>query len=260
MSAIHKSATIHSDVVLGNNVTIGPFSVIGQGCSIGDNNYIGPHCILENVQLGTDNQLLGAVYLGFPPQDILRRTPKFDLHIGNRNIFHEGCSIHRGLESPTVIGSDCIFMVNSHVGHDCEVRDHVVLVNGASLGGYVEIEERAIISDSVAVHQYSKIGTLSIVSGVSGVNKDIIPYCVAGGRGRIARLVGPNLVGLKRSGFSSDVIREIKNAIRKLMKFDKTLNTILDSILAENSSPEIHHLVEFCRNSKRGIARVDRFR
>ncbi len=256
MQQIHEFAVIHPSAVLGENVSVGPFTVIGEECTIGNNCQIGPNCILEHVTLGEDNLLTGGVYLGLPPQDI-HRTAQHDLIIGDRNTFREGFSAHRGLECPTRIGSDCLFMANSHVAHDCQLGDHVILANCALLAGHVEVEDRAYVSASVAVHQFSKIGTLAIVSGLSGVNQDIVPYSVATGKGKCARLAGHNVVGLKRAQIPTETRREIKNAIRLLMTSTKPLQRTLSIISEKYKSPQVQHLVEFCRQSSRGIARAE---
>lgn len=255
MSGIHQTSAIDPEAVIGTGVTIGPHSVIGKGCLIGDKTYVGPNCVLENVVLGEENQLTAGVYLGLPPQVTQKRTFNSKLQIGDRNVFREGCSVHAGLDNPTLIGSDSLFMANSHVGHDCQIANHVVLVNGALLGGHTIVEERAILSGSVVVHQFSKIGTLAIVSGLSAVDKDIVPYSIYGAHGRLARLVGANLVGLRRAGFNSETIKDIKKAIRLLKESNRSLDDVLNSILENAVTPEVENLVRFCRESKRGIAR-----
>ena len=253
---IHPTAIVSNDVKLGEDVFIGPYTVIGEGVEIGDGTHIGPSCLIEYARIGKGNRITGHAFIGTPPQDYKYNNEKTYVEIGDRNIIREFVSIHRGTpkgRGVTRIGSGCFFMANSHVGHDCVVGDNVILVNSAALAGHVEVENNVIISGLCGVHQFSRIGRFAMISGGGMVNQDIIPFVIA--KGDRAKPVGLNLVGLKRAGFSAEEIKAIKYAFRVLFMSGLRLEEALSRLERENLSLHVNHIVEFCRNSKRGIAR-----
>lgn len=259
MSKIHPTAIIDKTAEIGKDVEIGPYTVIGKSVKIGDNTYIGPNCIIEYATIGKSNKILGHASIGLSPQDYKYANEETYVEIGDNNIIREFVSIHRGTPGGrkiTKVGSGCFLMANSHIGHDCIVGDKVIMVNSAAAAGHVIIENNAIISGLVGIHQFTRIGSYVMLSGGAMANQDIIPYVIA--QGDRAKPVSLNLVGLKRAGFSPDAIKKIKYAFKTLFysnfKFDEALKKLED----EKLGPEVDNIIRFCRESKRGIARPRR--
>jgi len=255
---IHATAVVHETAQLDKDVEIGPYAVIGEGVKIGAGTFVGPHSIIEFSEIGKNNQMTGHAFIGMPPQDYKYHGEPTKLVIGDSNIIREGVSLHRGspLTGITTIGSGCMFMCNSHVGHDCRVGSNVIMVNSAVAAGHVLIEDKAIISGLAAIHQFTRVGSLAMLSGGSMANQDILPYCTV--RGDRAKPAGLNLVGMKRNGISLESIRSVKHAYKTLFFCGLLLKDALAKLKTEKLSPEARHMAEFCENSKRGIARPRR--
>ncbi|MCK6592290.1 MAG: acyl-ACP--UDP-N-acetylglucosamine O-acyltransferase [Polyangiaceae bacterium] len=253
---IHPTAVIHPDAVLGEGVEVGPHAVIGRGAGLGDGCYVGPSSVIEHVEMGRGNHISSHVRIGGEPQVVPRPADARRVLIGDGNTFREGVTVSRGTRGDTVIGSGCYFMANSHVGHDCTVGDRVTLVNGALLGGHVEVGDGAILSGNAVVHQFARIGTLALLSGLSAAVTDILPYCIAAGPR--ARLAGLNLVGLRRAKIPSDRIRELKAAYKTLFFSNMLFREALALLANKNPGPEVRVIVEFCEGSRRAIARPRR--
>ncbi len=259
MTKIHPTAVVDSKVKIAKGVEIGPYAVIGEEVEIGENTYVGPHCVLEYCKIGKNNKLIASCYIGMPPQDYKYSGEKTYVEIGDDNIIREGASIHRGTPTGhklTKLGSGCFLMANSHIGHDCVVGDKVIMVNSSALAGHTTVENNAILSGLVGVHQFTRIGKFAMLSGGSMANQDIIPFVIA--QGDRAKPVGLNIVGLKRSGFSLEKIKSIKYAFKVLFFSGLKLSEALDKLEKENISEEVNHIVKFCRETKRGISRPGR--
>jgi len=260
MKKINPTAIINKNAKISDGVEIGPYSVIGEEVEIGENTYIGPHCLIEYSRIGKNNQLIASCIIGTPPQDYKYSGEKTYVEIGDNNIIREGASIHRGTPTGhklTKVGSGCFLMANSHIGHDCVVGDKVIMVNSAALAGHTIVENNVILSGLVGVHQFTRIGKFAMLSGGAMANQDIIPFVIA--QGDRAKPVGLNLVGLKRAGFGMDKIKSIKYAFKTLFFSGLKLEEALRKLEKENISEEVNHIVKFCRQSKRGIARPKRF-
>lgn len=255
---IHPTAVIHSSAQLDADVEIGPYAVIGENVKIGAGTFVGPHSIIEFSEIGRNNQFTGHAFIGLPPQDYSYHGEPTRLVMGDSNIVREGVSLHRGTTatSVTVIGSGCMFMCNSHVGHDCRIGSKVIMVNSAVAAGHVTIEDKAIISGLAAIHQFTRVGSLAMLSGGGMANQDIVPYCSA--RGDRAKPVYLNLVGLKRNGVTPESIKSIKHAFKTLFFGGHLLKDAITRLKAEKLSPEALHMVEFCETSRRGVARPRR--
>ncbi|ACC97645.1 Acyl-(acyl-carrier-protein)/UDP-N- acetylglucosamine O-acyltransferase [Elusimicrobium minutum Pei191] len=251
---IHPSAVVDKSAVLEDNVEIGPFVVIGANVKIGSGSYVGPHCVVENCVMGKNNELVAGCYVGIKPQDLSYKGIPSMVVMGDGNKIREAATIHRSssVETPTKIGSNCLFMAGSHVAHDCEVGNGVIIANVTGIAGHCIIEDKAIISGLVGAHQFCRIGTMCMVSGASGVHKDIAPYCIA--QGYRAGLVGLNVIGLRRNGFSRETIKSIKDTYKNLFLSGLIFSEAVEKAAAEASTPEAKHMVDFCRNSKRGMA------
>lgn len=255
---IHSTAIIHPAARIGQDVQIGPYAVIGEYVVIGDRTTIGPHSVIEGrTQIGCDNQIFQFASVGAIPQDLKYRGEETTLRIGDRNIVREFVTLHLGTTEgggETVIGNNNLFMAYCHVAHDCHVGNHVIMANGSTLAGHVEVQDYAILGGLSAIHQFTRVGAHVMISGGAMVNQDVPPYTIA--QGDRARTVGLNLVGLKRRGFSEETIAAVKAAYRMVFRSGLRLEEALKKILDESGKvPEVVAFVEFIRNSQRGIAR-----
>ncbi|PSN10971.1 acyl-[acyl-carrier-protein]--UDP-N-acetylglucosamine O-acyltransferase [filamentous cyanobacterium CCP5] len=258
---IHPTAVVETGASLGQNVEVGPFSYIAKHTSIGDGCQIGAHVtILPYTTLGHGCQVHPGAVIGGIPQDFaFDQTTISYTRIGNHCILREGVTIHRGTKPDTVthIGSHCLLMANSHVGHNGQLGNQVIMANGALVAGYVEIGDRAFISGNVAVHQFVRIGRLVMLSGGCTVTKDVPPFCMtqSSATNSILRL---NQVGLQRAGLTSSDCHTLKRAFKLLFSSGLSTPTALDKLRHGFSSPLIDELVVFIEQSQRGICR--RFR
>ena len=255
---IHPTAVVSKNTDIHNTTTIGPFCVIGDGVSIGRNNKLISHVsITGNTDIGENNVFYPFCSIGSEPQDLKYNNEKSFLKIGNNNKFRENVTVNPGTSGgglKTLVSDYCLFMVGSHIAHDCIIKSNVILANNATLAGHVEIDNNAIIGGNSAIHQFVRIGKYAMVGGMSGVEKDIIPYGLYMGiRENLKTL---NLIGLKRKGINSSLINEIKNLINEIFdKNDAIENNIKKNIVATSEIHEIKEIIEFLNlNSKRGIA------
>jgi len=255
---IHSSAIVHPSARIGQGVEIGPFAVIGEHVAIGDGTTIGPHAVIEGwTEIGRDNRIFQFASVGAAPQDLKFHGEKSLLRLGDRNTVREFVTLHRGTESgggETLIGNDSLFMAYSHVAHDCIVGNRVILANGATLAGHVQVDDFAILGGLSAVHQFARIGAHAMISGGAMVAQDVPPYCIA--QGDRARTVGINLVGLKRRGFSETAVRSVKQAYKLIFRSGLRLEEAMARIAQDVAAcPELSTFVDFISNSERGIAR-----
>lgn len=252
---IHPTAIIHPSAEIDANVEIGPYTVIGEDVKIKSGTYIGPHSIIEFCEIGKDNHFTGHAFIGTPPQDYTYHGQKTKLVMGDNNIVREGVSLHRGSPktSLTTIGSNCMFMANSHIGHDSRIGNKIILVNSSAASGHVHIEDGAIISGLCGIHQFTRIGKMAMLSGGAMANQDIIPYVIA--QGDRAKPVGLNIVGIRRAGISAESIKSMKHVFKTLFFKKYLLAEAIVKLKGEKLSPEALHMVEFCENTKRAISR-----
>ena len=224
MSEIHPTAIIEDGASIGVDVKIGPYCFIGSNVVLADRINLGSHVVISGLtQIGEGTHIFPFASIGHNPQDLKYKGEPSRLEIGSNNIVREHVTMNPGTEGGgllTKVGDDCLFMVASHVAHDCTVGDNVILVNNATLGGHVKIGDFAIIGGLAAVHQFVRIGRHSMIGGCSGVENDVIPYgSIVGNR---AHLSGLNLIGLKRRGFSRDIIHDLRRAYRLLFSQEGT--------------------------------------
>lgn len=255
---IHATAIVHPGARIAPGVEIGPYALIGEHVSLGEGTTVGPHAVIEGwTDIGKDNRIFQFASVGAAPQDLKFHGEKSFLRIGDRNMVREFVTLHRGTESgggETIIGNDNLFMAYSHVAHDCVVGNRVILANGATLAGHVQVDDFAILGGLSAVHQFTRVGTHVMVSGGSMVAQDIPPYTIA--QGDRAKTVGLNLVGLKRRGFTEEVLRDIKKAYKIIFRSGLRQEEALQKIAEELSmGPELALFVDFIKNSQRGVAR-----
>jgi UDP-N-acetylglucosamine acyltransferase len=248
MSRIHATAIIADGAVLADDVEVGPFCIVGEAASLGAGTRLMSHVVIEGITtLGAGNVVHPFAYLGGPPQHTAYKGEATRLVIGDGNVIREYVTMHRGIPTGrgvTTVGSSSFFMAQSHVGHDCIVGDNVIMNHAATLGGHVTVNEFANIGGLAAVHQYSRIGRHAIVGGLAAVTKDVIPFGSVWGNH--AHLEGLNLVGLKRRGFSREVINDLRAAYRLLFADEGTFQERVEDVSRVFAgSPEVSEIVAF---------------
>ena len=259
MAKIHPLATVSPGAKLGENVEVGPYAVIYDNVEIGDGTVIYPHAtIFEYVKMGRDCAVFPGAVVGAVPQDLKFEGEVTWVEIGDRVTIRECATINRGTAASgkrvTKIGNDTLIMSYVHVAHDCQVGNHCILVSYVGIAGETKVDDWAILGGSTVVHQFSHIGTHAMVGGGSKVNKDIPPYALCG-REPVC-FAGVNLVGLRRRGFDSDVIRNIRDIYDTLYFQGLNISDACAKIEAGfPDSPEKEEILNFVRTSKRGIVR-----
>ncbi|MBK5964615.1 acyl-[acyl-carrier-protein]--UDP-N-acetylglucosamine O-acyltransferase [Thiocystis minor] len=252
---IHPTAIIEDGARLHESVTVGPYSIVESGAVIGEG------CRLEscvriyaNTRMGAENRVCHGATLGSEPQDLSYTPDKArPLVIGDRNHFKEGVNISCGIKSEegTRIGDDNYWMTFSHAGHDCVVGNRNIFANTATLAGHVEVGDRVFLSGQVAVHQFCRIGSYAMVAGVTGVAQDVPPFALADGHR--ARILGLNVVGLRRNGFSQEQRKRIKEVYRLVFRSGLRLAEALVRAEHEFPGPETEQIVQFIQSSRRGL-------
>lgn len=259
MSAlIHPTAIVEEGAEIGDDVSIGPFSIISRGAKIGRGTKILSNVIIEgSVEIGENCTIYPFTSIGLPPQDLKYKGEPTSVRIGNGNVIREYVTIHRasvGGDGETTIGNENFLMAYVHIAHDCKLGSRIIMANAATLGGHVIIEDGAVIGGITAVHQHTRIGALAMVGGFSGIAQDIPPYTMASGAR--AKLYGLNTVGLKRNGFSDEKLSELKQAYKILFRDKLTLGEAIKKVQEQLPyTEEIAHLIEFIKANKRGICR-----
>jgi UDP-N-acetylglucosamine acyltransferase len=254
MNTIHPTAIISKHAQLGDSNEIGPGCIIEESAVIGSRNklwmnvFIGP-----GTTIGDENQIHMGAIIGHAPQDVAYSGAATYTTIGSRNTIREYVTIHRGTKegSATVIGDDNFFMASAHIAHNCQIGCKATLVNLATLAGYCVVEDEVLLSGMVVVHQFTRIGKLAMVSGLSAVNKDVPPYMFCGGRPAVIQ--GLNSVGLRRAGLAVEIRQEIHQAHQLLYRSGLNVAHALEAIEQACKSDDVKQLVEFIRASKRGI-------
>lgn len=260
MANIHPTALVDKSAELAPGVSVGPYTIIQGRVVIGPDTEIGPHVVIkEFTTIGARCRIFQFASLGEIPQDLKFRGEESQLIIGDDTIIREFVTMHRGTAGGggvTRVGNNNLFMAYAHVAHDCIVGHGVIMSNAATLGGHILVEDKAILGGLAAVHQFSRIGRHAFVGGASAVARDVPPYTIV--FGNRAKLVGLNLVGLKRSGFSDATLQALKQAYETL--FLSSLNTkeALQKVRQELAHiPEVQHLLEFIESTERGLVPVD---
>lgn len=252
---VHATAIVHPEAELGAGVEVGPYSVIGPGVTVGDRTQIGPHVLVDrNTHLGRDCRIFNGAVLGTDPQDLKFKGEETHLFIGDRTTVREFVTLNRGTEATgrTEVGSDCLLMAYTHVAHDCEIGGHVIISNATQMAGHVIIEDWAIISGVVTIHQFVRIGAHSFVGGASRIPQNVPPYCCV--VGNPPKLYGLNKVGLDRRGFAEEVRAALRKTYRILFQSKLNVSQGIERAEAEvEQIPEVRHLLEFIKNSERGI-------
>jgi UDP-N-acetylglucosamine acyltransferase len=252
---IHPTALVDSSSQLGDDVEVGPWAIIGPQCTVGRGTKIAARASLErNVRLGERVQIGVGAILGGDPQDLKYRGEETWVEIGNDTSIREYATINRGTAHSitTSVGRNCFLMSYVHLAHDCHVGNHVIISNGTQLAGHVTVDDKATISGLCAVHQFSRIGRHAFIGGCSRVAQDVPPFVRA--VGNPIKLFGLNSVGLRRSGFEEDVVRELKRAYRMCFRSDHNLGQGVEKARAElELLPEVQQFLDFIEASQRGV-------
>lgn len=252
---IDPSARIAPEVELAPDVEVGPGVIIegpsriGPGCRILAHAYIGPY-----TTMGQDNLIGFGAVIGYEPQDYAFKGEESYTIIGDHNLIREYVTIHRGTKpgSATRVGHHNFLMGLSHMAHNAVLGNHVIVVNGALVGGYAEVADRAYISANCLIHQFCRVGTLALMRGGSRTSRDVPPYCIIDWEHTVR---GLNVIGLRRAGFSSPQIGPLRQAVRVLFGRRTNLRLALERVEQEIPlTPEVTHLLEFIRSSERGVA------
>jgi len=252
---VHPTAIVSPSATLGANVRIGPYAIVGDRCEIGDGAVLEPHAVLErNVKLAANVMIGVGSVIGGDPQDLKFKGEDTWVEIGEGSRIREYSTINRGTAQSlrTTVGKGCFLMSYVHLAHDCHVGDGVIISNGTQLAGHVTIEDRAIISGLVAVHQFVKIGRHAFVGGCSRVAKDVPPFLKA--VGNPVKLYGLNSVGLTRSGFAEETVRELKRAYRLFFRSELNVSQAMERARSElQQIEEVDHFLRFLEDSGRGV-------
>ncbi|MFT3998153.1 MAG: acyl-ACP--UDP-N-acetylglucosamine O-acyltransferase [Asticcacaulis sp.] len=248
--SIHPTAIIHDGATLGEGVTVGPWCIVGPQVVLKDRVQLQSSVVIQgHTEIGADSVVHPFAVLGGSPQHLAHKGEDTRLVVGERNQIREHVTMHTGTikgGGVTQVGNDCLFMVGSHVAHDCVVGNNVVLANNASLGGHVQVGDFVFLGGLCGIHQFARIGRYSFVGGAAMVTKDVIPYGSVWGNH--ARLEGLNLVGLKRRGFSRDLILSLRTAYRMMFAPEGTFQERLDDVLENFSDiPQVVEIVQFIR-------------
>ena len=251
---IHPTAVVDRHATIDPTVEIGPYVVIEGPVEVGARTRIGPHAvILGRTVLGADNVIHQGAAIGGVPQDLKFTGVPTGLRIGDRNVIREHAELHRATapETWTIVGDDNYFMSRSHVAHNCLLGNQTIVCSGALLAGHVTLGDQAFVSGNCVVHQYTRIGRLAILRGLSRTSRDVPPFSMMDGTHTVR---GVNRVGLRRSGFDPTRVRTLVTAFRILFRVRTNLREAMARVEAECRSPEVDELLAFIREAKHGVA------
>jgi UDP-N-acetylglucosamine acyltransferase len=250
---IHPTAIIHPNAKVSASVKVGPYSVIDEDVELGADCILGPHVyITGRTTIGVRNRFHAGSVIGDAPQDLKYANEHTGLRIGDDNIFREHVGVHRSnkLTEDTVIGSNCFFMQDAHIGHNCVIGNHVIIASGAVLGGHVTVFDRAFISGVCGVHQFVRVGTLSLMQGGTILSADLPPFTIAH---QVNILCGLNIIGLRRAGFSAADRLELKQLYRALFRSGENLRSAVARAKEKFCGAAAKTMLEFVSESKRGV-------
>ncbi len=253
---ILPSAVLSSHARIGRDCHIGPYSIIGDEVKLGDGVRLESHCVVDGrTTIGAGTHVFPFVSIGLAPQDLKYKGEPAETRIGKRNHIREFVTIHRGSAGGgmlTQTGDDCLIMAQAHIAHDCKLGEGVIMANGATLAGHVTIEDRANVGAYSGVHQFCRVGREAYIGGYSVVVKDALPFALT--VGNHARCFGLNTTGMKRRGYSREVIKSLHHAFRLLLSSKLNTSQALEQI--RESSPdcqEVAELVRFIESTQRGV-------
>jgi UDP-N-acetylglucosamine acyltransferase len=247
---IHPTAVIAEGAVIGKDVKIGPYCVVGPNVKLGDKVELKSHVAVDGyTTIGDETVIFPFASIGHQPQDLKFKGEKSELIIGKRNQIREHVTMNPGTAGDlmkTVVGDNCLFMMSSHVAHDCIVGNNVIMANNATLAGHVVVGDFAIIGGLAAVHQFVRIGPFSMIGGMSGVPYDVIPFGLV--KARTGYLAGLNYVGLERRGYTKDQVQVLMKAYKQLFAEEGTLAERTEQVANDYSSEQtVMRIVDFIR-------------
>jgi UDP-N-acetylglucosamine acyltransferase len=254
---IHPSAIIHPKAQIGSDCEIGPYCVIGEHVTLGDNCKLHSQVVIDgHTVLGRNNEIFPFAAIGLKTQDLKWKGGDTFLRIGDDNVFREGVTIHSATNQgdTTIVGSNNIILNHVHIAHDCQLGNGIIMSGFAGLAGHVIIEDKVVLAGYVAVHQFCRIGKLSMIGGCSKLRQDLPPFMLADGSPAEPRTI--NKVGLERNGVSEAAQNVLRQAYKILFREGLTISNALAKLETELPAlPEIQHLIQFIRTSQRGIAK-----
>lgn len=257
MTAIHATAVVHPDAQIGVDCRIGPYCVIGEHVVLGDRCRLHSHAVIDGyTTLGTDNQIFPFASIGLQSQDLKWKGGITRTSIGDRNTFRESVTVHSATADgdATVVGSDNHILAYSHIAHDVRIGNGVIMSNVATLAGHVVVEDYAVVGGLAAIHQFCRIGRMSMIGGCSKVVQDVPPFMIVDGNPAQTRTV--NKHGMERNGIGGESQAALKKAYKLLFRDGLSVSNALTRIEAELPPlPEVRHLVEFARKSERGLSK-----
>jgi UDP-N-acetylglucosamine acyltransferase len=257
---IHPLAIIDPGAEIGRNVTIGPLCVVESGAVIGDDCQFASRVVIKSrTTLGRGNVVSEGTVLGGSAQHAVPLEPGGHLVIGDNNRIRENCTIHRAYanEAVTTIGDNNLLMVGAHIAHDCTIGNNCFLVNNCMLAGHVTVEDRAYISGGVGIHQFCRIGKLAILGALARIVQDVPPYVMVEGGGA-SQIVGLNKVGLRRAGYTSDEVQQLKAAYRVIYRQGLRWSEVLQILKTEFATGPAAAFYEFLKTGKRGFTQERR--
>ncbi|HKQ99306.1 MAG TPA: acyl-ACP--UDP-N-acetylglucosamine O-acyltransferase [Pyrinomonadaceae bacterium] len=255
---IHPSAVVSPSARLGRNCYIGPYAIVGDEVTLGDDVRLESHCVVDGKTfIGDGTHVFPFVSIGLASQDLKYMGEPAETRIGQRNKIREFVTIHRGTEGGgrvTSTGDDCLIMAQAHIAHDCTLGDRVIMANAATLAGHVMVEDGANIGAYSGVHQFCRVGREAYVGGYSVVVKDALPFALT--VGNHAKCYGLNITGMKRRGYSEQVIKTLHHAFHLLLSSKLNTTQALEAIRLEiEDSAEVDELVRFIETSARGVTK-----
>ncbi len=251
---IHPTAVIDPKASLGTDVKIGPYCVVGPDVELHDRVELKSHVVVDGItRVGEGTIIYPFASIGTAPQDLKFHGEKSELIIGKNNRIREHCTMNPGTESgtmKTIVGDNGLFMMATHIAHDCIVGNNVIMANNATLGGHVIVGDHVLIGGLAAVHQFIRIGSYAVIGGMSGVESDVIPYGRV--KGERAFLAGLNLIGLERNGFTKDQVKNLQRAFNQLFGDEGTMDQRIDIVATDfGSDTAVMQMIEFARGKDR---------
>ena len=250
---IHKSSVVDKKAIIGNNVKIGPYCYVGANVKIGDDvQFISNVHIQGRTEVGKGTKIFPFASIGTEPQDLKYKGESNSLQIGEKNVIREYVTINPGTKGgggKTVIGNNCLFMISSHIAHDCKIGNDVVIANNVPLGGHVTIEDSVVIGGNSAVQQFTRIGEMAMIGGMTGVLHDVIPYGLSVGNRNY--LQGLNLIGLRRANIENKDILGLSEAYKEIFATKNLTENLskLNGVFREN--PLVKNVIEFINKDKK---------
>jgi UDP-N-acetylglucosamine acyltransferase len=252
---VHPTAVVHPTARIDPSAQVGPYAIIGEETVLGPRVTVGPHAVVEFAEIGEGCRIHAGAYVGTAPQDLKYRGERTKLVMGPGCVVRESATLNRGTAATGVtrIGSRCLFMAYSHVAHDCLIGDEVILANSVAIAGHCEVGDWCVIGGMVGLHQFIRIGKLAMIGAGAMVPLDIPPYALAWGDR--AKLSGLNLIGMRRRGFSPDIIKDLKKVYAEVFDTSAPIKEHLARLSKESRTEPVKEFISFIQASTRGICR-----